>query len=40
MELPDFNKNEKRTNLKVETKQETLTELDDAYHAQQFRTPK
>ena len=40
MELPDFNKNEKRTNVNVEAKQETLTELDDAYHAQQFRTPK
>jgi hypothetical protein len=38
--LPDFTKKEKRTEPTVQSKQGNLTELDDAYHAQQFRTPK
>ena len=33
--------NKEKTTTKKETdKQGTLTELDDAYHAQQFRAPK
>ena len=40
MELPDF-KSKKENETKKETiKQPTLTELDDEYHAQQFRQPK
>ena len=38
MELPDF-KNKKQP-TKQETQQGKLTELDDEYHAQQFRAPK
>ena len=39
VEAPDFMNKEKTTKKETNT-QQPLTELDDAYHAQQFRTPK
>jgi hypothetical protein len=40
VEAPDFMNKEKTIHKKETNTQQTLTELDDAYHAQQFRTPK
>ena len=40
MELPDFKSKKEKETKKETPKQNTLTELDDEYHAQQFREPK